>query len=116
MDMKQVKAYVQRKRLDSVIDAIEKQEVGGLTVIQAQGRGKGERPMVGEPRGTGIHKAQFNTLESVVVVVDDSKVDSVVDAIVGVASSGSKGDGKIFISPVEESVDIGTKKRGTSTL
>ena len=52
---------------------------GGLTVIQAQGRGKGERPMLESPRGTGMHKAQFNTLESIVVVVDDSKVDSVVN-------------------------------------
>jgi len=114
--MKQIKAFVQRKKLDSVIDAVEKQDIGGLTIIQAQGRGKGERPMVGNPRGTGSHKAQFNTLESIVIVVDDSKVDSVVDVIANTASTGSKGDGKIFISPVEESVDIGTKQRGTSTL
>lgn len=114
--MKQIKAFVQRKKLDSVIDAVEKQGVGGLTVIQAQGRGKGERPMLGDPRGTGAHKAQFNTLESIVVVVDDSQVDSVANAIVNAASTGSKGDGKIFITPVEESVDIGTKQRGPTAL
>jgi nitrogen regulatory protein P-II 1 len=114
--MKQIKAFVQRNKLDSVIDAVEKQGVGGLTVIQAQGRGKGERPMIGDPRGTGTHKAQFNTLESLVVVVDDSKVNSVANAIVEVASTGSKGDGKIFIIPVEESIDIGTKQKGADTL
>jgi len=114
--MKQIKAFVQRNKLDSVIDAVEKQGVGGLTVIQAQGRGKGERPMLGDPRGTGSHKAQFNTLESIVVVVDDSKVDSVVNTIVNTANTGSKGDGKIFITPVEESIDIGTKQRGAETL
>jgi len=114
--MKQIKAFVQRNKLDYVIDAIEKQGIGGLTVIQAQGRGRGERPMVGDPRGTGAHKAQFNTLESIVVVVDDSKVDSVVNAIVNAASTSSKGDGKIFITPVEESIDIGTKSRGSDTL
>jgi len=114
--MKQIKAFVQRNKLDSVIDAVEKHGIGGLTVIQAQGRGKGERPMLGDARGTGAHKAQFNTLESIVVVVDDSKVDSVVNAIVNTASTGSKGDGKIFITPVEESIDIGNKQRGTDTL
>lgn len=113
--MKQIKAFVQRNKLDSVIDAIEKQGVGGLTVIQAQGRGKGERPMLGNPRGTGMHKAQFNTLESI-VVADDSKVDSIANAIIDVANTGSKGDGKIFITPVEDSIDIGTKNRGSSVL
>lgn len=114
--MKQIKAFVQRKKLDSVIDAIEKEGVGGLTVIQAQGRGKGERPMIGDPRGTGSHKAQFNTLESIVVVVDDSKVESITNAITSAASTGSKGDGKIFVIPVEESIDIGTKLKGPNVL
>lgn len=114
--MKQIKAFVQRKKLDSVIDAIEKEGVGGLTVIQAQGRGKGERPMIGDPRGTGSHKAQFNTLESIVVVVDDSKVEPVTKAITKAASTGSKGDGKIFVIPVEESIDIGTKRKGPTVL
>lgn len=114
--MKQIKAFVQRNKLDSVIDAIENQGVGGLTVSQAEGRGKGERPMLGDPRGTGAHKARFNTLESVVVVVDDSKADSVANAITEAASTGSKGDGKIFISTVDESIDIGSKQKGESTL
>lgn len=114
--MKQIKAFVQRNKIDSVIDAVEKQGVGGLTVMQAQGRGKGERPMIGSPRGTEMHKAQFNSLESIVVVVDDSKADAVANAIVNAASTGSKGDGKVFITPVEESIDIGTKKRGSDTV
>lgn len=114
--MKQITAFVQRNKLDSVIDAIEKQGVGGLAVIQAQGRGKGERPMLGSPRGTGMHKAQFNALETILVVVDDSKVESISDAIVNAASTHSKGDGKIFVTSVEESVDIGTKQRGANIL
>lgn len=114
--MKQIKAFVQRNKLDSIIDAVEKQGVGGLTVIQAQGRGKGERPMIGDPRGTSLHKAQFNTLESIIVIVDDSQVDFVVNAIVDTASTGLKGDGKIFVTPVEESIDIGTKQSGPHAL
>ncbi len=71
--------------------------------------------MLGDPRGTGAHKAQFNTLESI-VVVEDSKADSVANAIVNTASIGSKCDGKIFIISVDESIDIESKQRGTDTL
>lgn len=114
--MKQILAFIPREKLDSVISAIEKEEVGGLSVFQAQGRGKGERPMLGDPRGTGTHQARFNTLESIIVIVDDSKVESVSNAITNAASTGSKKDGKIFISPIEESIDIGSKQRGSSSL
>ena len=49
-------------------------------------------------------------------VVDDSKVDEIVSAILAAASTGNKGDGKIFITSVEESVDIGSKQKGSSSL
>ena len=48
--------------------------------------------------------------------MDDSKVDALIEAITSAASTGSKGDGKIFISPIEESVDIGTKEKGPQAL
>ncbi len=54
---------------------------------------------------------QSNTL---VTIVDDSKVDSVVSAITDAASTGTKGDGKIFISPIDEAVDIATKAKGST--
>lgn len=114
--MKQIKAYVQRNKLDSVIDAIEKQGVGGLTVMHAEGRGKGDRPTLGDPRGTGTHKARFNTLEAIVAIVDDSKAESVANAIVDAASTGSKGDGKVFITSIDDAIDIGSKQRGDSAL
>ena len=49
-------------------------------------------------------------------VVDDSIADAVVSAITNAASTGSKGDGKIFITSVDEVVDIGSKKKGTEAL
>ena len=114
--MKQILALIQRDKLDLTIEAIETESVGGLTVIQAQGRGKGKRPMLGDPRGTGRHRAQFDILDSILVVVDDSKVDSVTTAILNAAGTGSKGDGKIFIMPVEQAIDIGSKKAGLPAL
>ena len=114
--MKQIFAVIQRDKLDLVIAAIENEQIGGVTVFPAQGRGKGERPKVGDPRGTGKHTAQFNALESVIVVVDDSKADAVANAIVNAASTGSKADGKVFITPVEQTIDIGSKSKGDSAL
>ena len=49
-------------------------------------------------------------------VVEDSEVDKVVKAILDTASTGSSGDGKIFISTVSEAIDIGTKKRGQTAV
>lgn len=114
--MKQIHAFIQSDKLGHVIDAMEKEGVGGLTVIQARGRGKGQRPMIEEARGTGRRIAQFNSLDSVITVVDDSKVDAIISAITGAASTGSKGDGKIFISTIEETVDIGSKQKGAQAL
>jgi len=114
--MKQIEAFVQSDKLNEVIEAIEEVGVGGLTVMPALGRGKGHRPMVEEARGTSRRIAQFNSLDTIITVVDDSKVDALIDAITSAASTGSKGDGKIFICPIEESVDIGTKEKGPQAL
>jgi nitrogen regulatory protein P-II 1 len=48
--------------------------------------------------------------------VDDSEVDKVVKTILDTVSTGSPGDGKIFISTVAEAIDIGTQKRGNGAL
>lgn len=114
--MKQILAFIHREKLNLVIAAMEQQEVGGISVLPSQGRGKGERPMIGDPRGTGKHLAQFNSLDAVLTVVDDSKVDAVSAAIANAASTGSKGDGKIFVSTIDDVMDIGSKVKGASAL
>jgi len=114
--MKQVHTIVQSDKRGAVIDALEKVGVGGITVFPANGRGRGQRPMVEQARGTGRHIAAFNSLDSIITVVDDSKVDAIISAITGAASTGSKGDGKIFISTIDETVDIGSKEKGAQAL
>ncbi|MCH6585951.1 MAG: P-II family nitrogen regulator [Thaumarchaeota archaeon] len=114
--MKQVEAIIQNDKRSAVIDAIEKEGVGGITVLPANGRGKGQRPMIEQARGTGRHISYFNSLDAIFTVVEDSKVDAVVSAITDAASTGSKGDGKIFISTIDETVDIGSKVKGAQAL
>lgn len=48
--------------------------------------------------------------------MDDSKLEGVINAILSAASTGSPGDGKIFISGVEDAVDVGSKKRGAGAV
>jgi len=114
--MKRIQAVVQSDKLSAVVDAMEKVGVGGITVSQSRGRGKGQRPAIESGRGTGVHIAEFNSLDTLFAVVEDKKIEDLIEAIKGAASTGSKGDGKIFISPVEETIDIGSKQRGDSIL
>lgn len=114
--MKEILAFVQSDRLSAVVGAIEHEGAGGVTVLQAKGRGKGDRPVIGGQRGTSKHVAEYSSLDAVFVVVDDAKADAVTTAITNAASTGSKGDGKIFVSTVDEAIDIGSKKKGAEAL
>jgi nitrogen regulatory protein P-II 1 len=114
--MKQILAIVHTDRVKATVEAIEAANVGGVSVVQVHGRGKGNRPILRGERGTSRHVAEYDTLNGIVVVVEDSLVEAVKSAILGTASTGSKGDGKIFVIPVEEAIDIGSKSTGDAAL
>lgn len=104
--MKKIEAFLQQDMLNPVIKAIREIGVGGLTVLNAQGQGEAEPPLVG----------QFFARNVLVTVVEDEKVDKIMEAITNTACTGAKGDGKIFISNIEESLDICSKEKGIHTL
>lgn len=108
--MKRIEAIVQSEVSKQVVRAIRDAGVGGVTLIQSLGQGAGERPEIGG------HQIEFNSTDVIVTVVQDSIVSSVVSAIMGVAHTGEKGDGKIFVSNVEESYDISTKEKSTELI
>ncbi len=114
--MKKIEAVIASEKVTAVNDALKKAGVGGVTVIDAKGRGAGAREQVSGSRGTAYYTPEFHSRTSIVTVVDDSKVDAVVNAILGAASTGSPGDGKVFVSSVEDAVDIGSKKRGSGAI
>ena len=111
--MKRIEAVIQSDKQKDVIDSIISTGVGGVTVTRSLGRGAGERPRIGGPDGEEI---QYNAVDSIVTVVDDSKVDSVISAILEAGFTGTKGDGKIFISSVDDIVDIFSKEKGQNAL
>lgn len=114
--MKRIEAFVQIDKTSLVVDAIKKAGAKGLTIFSGRGQGKGERPMVESSRGTRRHVAEYNEVDSIVTVIDESKADAVIDAIVNAAGTGSKGDGKIFVSTIDDVVDIGSKQKGPMAL
>ena len=103
---------IQNMKRREVIKAIMNAGVSGVTVAETRGRGAGERPVVGKARGTAKYVAEYNRTDTITTIVDDSKVDAVVNAIMDAAHTGEKGDGKIFVSAVDESYDIATRKKG----
>ncbi len=104
--MKRIEAFVPNTKRSAAVEAAIKAGAGGVTVVEARGKGPGERPMVGGARGTARYVAEYSRTDTLITIVDDAKVSSVIQAIMEAVHTGSKGDGKIFITNVEESYDI----------
>ena len=104
--MKRIETVVSPAMRDKVVSAIEQEGVGGVTIWHTQGQGAAEPPLVG----------QYFSKEAIVTVVSDSKVDTVLNAIANVACTGTKGDGKVFVTNVEDALDICTKEKGESAI
>ncbi len=100
------------KRND-VIDGILKAGAHGTTLIESRGKGAGDRPMVSGAKGTARYIAGYNRIDTIITVVNDSKLDVVVSAIIDKAYTGHKGDGMIFVSTIDEAYKIGTKEKVT---
>ncbi|WP_100182412.1 P-II family nitrogen regulator [Candidatus Nitrosotenuis aquarius] len=110
--MKRIEAVIPSNRLNLVVSAIEESGVTGITTIEAKGRGKGARPSLRSSRGTSTQIAEYNSLATIITIVEDSRVDQIISAILNTASTGSSGDGKIFVSTIDDVIDIQTKKKG----
>ncbi len=108
--MKRVETVVQSEVSRQVVKAIRDKGVGGVTLIESLGQGAGDRPEIG---GKQI---EFNSTDVIITVVNDSQLESVVSAIMDTAHTGQKGDGKIFITNVEESYDISTKQKSDELI
>lgn len=108
--MKKITAIVKPFKLDEVKEALVKVGIGGMTVTEVKGFGE-QRGQTEIYRGQEL-KVDFLPKLKIEVVVRDEQVDAVVEALLKSAYTGKIGDGKIFISPVEEVIRIRTKERG----
>ncbi|MGA7898498.1 MAG: P-II family nitrogen regulator [Nitrososphaeraceae archaeon] len=110
--MKKIEAVVPHARLDLALSALKQLNLGGLTYYESKGRGQLPRYRIQSSRGTSTYVPEFNVNSTIVIVTKDSELQNVVNAIVDSASTGLAGEGKIFVSDIEDVVDIGSKRRG----
>ena len=112
--MKKVEAVIKPFKLDEVKEALQEVGVKGMTVTEAKGFGrqKGHTELY---RGAE-YVVDFLPKVKIEVVVEESQVERVVEAIAEAARTGRIGDGKIFVSPVEEVIRIRTGERGPDAL
>jgi nitrogen regulatory protein P-II 1 len=112
--MKKIEAIVKPFKLDEVKEALNSAGVEGMTIIDAKGFGrqKGHTELY---RGAE-YLIEFLPKVKIEVVVDDARVEQLVEAIRTAAYTGKIGDGKIFISSVEQALRIRTGETGPSAL
>ena len=112
--MKLIQAVIRPEKLDSVKDALVGIGINGMTVTTVQGFGR-QMGYTEVYRGVKI-EARLLTKVMVTTVVNDDKVDAVIEAIQTAARTGEVGDGKIVVTPVEASIRIRTGESGEDTL
>lgn len=112
--MKQVTAIIKPFKLDEVREALAQVGVNGLTVTEVKGFGrqKGHTELY---RGAE-YVVDFLPKIRIEIVIPDTLVEQVVEAIIKVARTGKIGDGKIFVSPVEQVIRIRTGETGEAAV
>jgi nitrogen regulatory protein P-II 1 len=112
--MKKIEAIVKPFKLDEVKEALQEVGLQGITVTEAKGFGrqKGHTELY---RGAE-YVVDFLPKVRIEIVLDDSMVEQAVEAILSAARTGRIGDGKIFISTIDEAIRIRTGETGTDAL
>jgi nitrogen regulatory protein P-II 1 len=112
--MKKIEAIIKPFKLDEVKEALQDAGVQGLSVIEVKGFGrqKGHTELY---RGAE-YVVDFLPKVKIEVVLPDAQVDAAIEAIVGAARTDKIGDGKIFVSTVEQAIRIRTGETGEDAL
>lgn len=112
--MKKIEAIIRPFKLDEVKEALLEEGVRGLTITEVRGYGR-QKGHTESYRGSE-YRIEFVPKIKIEVVIDDSLTERVVDAIVKTSATGQIGDGKIFISDVEDAIRIRTHESGPEAL
>ncbi len=112
--MKKIEAIVKPFKLEEIKDALAGVGVEGMTVTEVKGFGR-------QKGHTEIYRGSEYTVDflpklKIEIVVDDGDAESVVEVIVKAAKTGKIGDGKVFVSAVEEAIRIRTEEKGASAV
>jgi nitrogen regulatory protein P-II 1 len=112
--MKKIVAIIRPFKMDEVKEALAEEGIKGLTITEV--RGYGRQKGHSETYRGSEYRIEFVPKMKIDIVVEKEKVVKVVDAILRSAKTGQVGDGKIFISEVEEVIRIRTEESGKEAL
>ena len=112
--MKKIEAIIRPFKLDEVKIALVNAGIVGMTVSEVRGFGR-QKGQTERYRGSE-YTVEFLQKLKIEIVVDEDQVDMVVDKIISAARTGEIGDGKIFVSPVNEIVRIRTGEKNTEAV
>jgi nitrogen regulatory protein PII len=112
--MKKIEAIIRPFKLDEVKEALIEEGIRGLTITEVRGYGR-QKGHTETYRGSE-YRIEFIPKIKIEVVIEDEKEDQVIDAILRTANTGQVGDGKIFISNVEDAIRIRTEESGKEAL
>ncbi len=112
--MKKVEAIIKPFKLEEVKDALGEVGIEGMTVSEVKGFGR-------QKGHTEIYRGSEYTVDflpkiKIELVVPDGSVETAVAAIIKAAKTGKIGDGKIFVSPVEQAIRIRTEEKGEAAV
>ena len=112
--MTKVEAVIQPSRFEAVKQALSELGVEGMTIFDVRGHGR-------QKGHTEVYRGREYTVDlvpkiKIEMVMSDNLVDEAVDAILQTAATGKIGDGKIFLSRVEEAIRIRNQERGVAAL
>ena len=112
--MKKIEAIIKPFKLEEVKDALSEVGVEGMTVSEVKGFGR-------QKGHTEIYRGSEYTVDflpkiKIELVISEEKVDEAVSAIVKAAKTGKIGDGKVFVSNVEEAIRIRTEEKGEAAV
>jgi nitrogen regulatory protein P-II 1 len=112
--VKKIEAIIRPFKLEEVKEALVEEGIRGLTISEVRGYGR-QKGHTETYRGSE-YRIEFVPKIKIEVVVEDSKVEKIIDAILKTAKTGQVGDGKIFIYNVEDVVRIRTGESGKDAL
>ncbi|MZP29128.1 P-II family nitrogen regulator [Heliobacterium undosum] len=104
--MKMIRAIIRPEKAEVVAEALAQEGLTSLTKMHVFGRGKSKGMRIGDVVYDEFPKTML------LMVVDDENVEKAVDVIIEAGKTGSMGDGKIFVTPVEEAYTVRTGARG----
>lgn len=112
--MTKLEAIIQPSRFEAVKDALQEIGVDGMTVSDVRGHGR-------QKGHTEVYRGNEYTIDllpkiKIETVLSDDRVDAAVQAILRTAKTGKIGDGKVFLSRVDEAIRIRNEERGDSAL